>query len=68
MLSMRYKKLTGMHMGHSYVVVEPASEIDSPMRWMLHCESVADEKLIVSEDELADTERWQSLDEKPPMQ
>ncbi|MDP1701898.1 MAG: hypothetical protein Q8L53_13180 [Aestuariivirga sp.] len=62
MINMRYKKLTGMHTGHSYVVVEPASEIDSPMRWMLHCESVADEKLIVSEDELSDPKSWQPLD------
>jgi len=62
MINMRYKKLTGMHTGHSYVVVEPASEIESPMRWVLHCETVADEKLIVSEDVLSDPKSWQPLD------
>ena len=68
MINMRYKKLTGMHTGHTYVVMEPSSEIDSPMCWMLHCETVADEKLIVGEDELADAKRWQPLDQKPAMQ
>jgi hypothetical protein len=29
---------------------------------MLHCETVADEKLIVAEDELGDPKRWQPLE------
>jgi len=62
MISSRYKKLTGMHAGHVYVVTEPSSEIDSPMRWVLHGELNQDEKLMVSEDELADAKRWQPLD------
>ncbi len=61
MISARYRKLTGMHAGHSYVVMAPASEIDSPMRWTVQCETVADEKLIVGEDELSDPKRWQPL-------
>ena len=62
MINTRYKKLTGMHAGHTYVVTAPYSEIETPMRWMLHCETIADEKLIVGVDELADTKRWQPLD------
>ena len=62
MINTRYKKLTGMHVDHVYNVVEPASEIDSPMRWVLHCETVKDETLIVGEDELTDARRWQPLD------
>lgn len=61
MINMRYRKLTGMHAGHDYVVMAPASEIESPLRWSLKCETVADEKLIVSEDELSDPKRWQPL-------
>ena len=62
MINMRYKKLTGLHAGHSYVVTSPYSEIESPLRWMLHCETDADEKLIVAEDELGDPKRWQPLE------
>jgi hypothetical protein len=61
MISARYRKLTGMHAGHAYVVTAPASEIETPMRWTLQCETVADEKLTVAEDELADSTRWQPL-------
>ena len=49
MLNTRYKKLTGMHAGHSYTVTAPYSEVENPMRWMLHCETNADEKQIVAE-------------------
>ena len=65
MINSRYKKLTGMHAGHTYKVKEPASEIDRPLRWVLHCEAITDEQLIVNEDELADTSRWQALDQEP---
>ena len=61
MVNARYKKLTGMHAGHVYVVKAPYGEIETPLRWMLHCETVADEKLVVDEEELADKSRWQSL-------
>lgn len=62
MINTRYKKLTGMHAGHTYLVTAPYNEIETPMRRMLHCETIADEKLIVGVDELADTKRWQPLD------
>jgi hypothetical protein len=61
MLKTRYKKLTGMHAGHSYIVIAPYSEVENPMRWMLHSEANADEKQIVAEDELSDRKLWQPL-------
>jgi len=61
MLKARYKKLTGLHAGHVYEVTAPASEMDSPMRWSLQCETIKDQRLIVAEDELGDTSRWQSV-------
>jgi len=62
MINTRYRKLTGMHANHVYKVVEPATEADSPLCWVLHCETVKDETLIASEDELSDPKRWQPLD------
>ena len=62
MINTRYKKLTGMHAGHTFSVTAPASEMESPMQWMLHCETLAGEKLVVAEDELTDVKRWQPLD------
>lgn len=62
MINTRYKKLTGMHADHVYVVTAPYGEVESPLRWMLHCEAASDEKLIVPEDELTDRKRWQPLD------
>jgi hypothetical protein len=62
MINARYKKLVGMHAGHTYIVTAPYDEIDPPLRWMLHCETVTDEKLIVDEDELSDNARWQPLE------
>lgn len=59
MINTRFKKLNGLHAGHSYIVKAPASEMDSPMRWSLQCETIKDQKLVVSEDELADKTRWQ---------
>jgi hypothetical protein len=59
MLKTRYKKLTGLHKGHVYEVTAPASEMGSPMRWSLQCETIKDRQLIVGEDELMDTSRWQ---------
>ena len=61
MLNARYKKLTGMHAGHSYTVVAPYSEVENPLRWMLHCDANADEKQIVAESELDDQRLWQPL-------
>jgi len=61
MLKMRYKKLTGMHAGHSYTVIAPYSEVENPMRWMLHCETDDAEKQVVPENELGDSELWQPL-------
>jgi hypothetical protein len=61
MLNTRYKKLTGMHAGHSYTVTAPYSEVENPMRWMLHCDTNSDEKQIVGEDELANQKLWQPL-------
>ena len=62
MLNMRFKKLGGLHAGHVYEVKEPASEMDTPMRWFLQCGTMNDQKLIVAEDELTDSSRWQPLD------
>lgn len=61
MINARYKKLTGMHAGHVYKVAAPAGEVESPLRWMLHCETVADEKLIVPEDQLQDSKLWKPV-------
>lgn len=61
MISSRYKKLTGMHAGHCYVVSSPYSEVENPLQWMLHCETNADEKQIVDEGELGDRSLWQPL-------
>ncbi len=47
-----------MHAGHVYKVIELSSEIDSPMRWVLHCETVKYETLIVSEADLAGAKLW----------
>jgi hypothetical protein len=60
-ISARYKKLTGMHAGHSYTVTAPYSEVENPLRWMLHCDADDSEKQIVGEDELTDAKLWQSL-------
>ena len=61
MLSSRYRKLTGMHRGHIYQVAAPYGEIETPMRWVLHCESVAEEKIVVDEDSLQDKSLWEPL-------
>jgi hypothetical protein len=58
MLNTRFKKLSGLHAGHVYVVRGPANEMDSPMRWSLQCETLEDQKLIVGEGELTDKSRW----------
>jgi hypothetical protein len=63
MISTRYKKLSGVHAGQSYVVAAPYGEIETPMRWVLHMEGSAAETLVVAEDELANTKLWQSLDD-----
>jgi len=57
----RYKKLSGAHAGHSFVVVAPYEEIETPMRWMLHMEGPTAESLVAAEHELTDTRLWQSL-------
>ena len=62
MINTRYKKLTGMHAGHTYLVTAPYNEIETPMRWMLHCETIVDEKLVVGVNELADKKEWKPLD------
>lgn len=61
MIDARYKKLNGMHAGHIYKVKAPASEMDSPMRWSLQNEAKADDRLIVSEDDLKNAKLWQPL-------
>ena len=62
MINMRYKKLTGLHADHTYVVTAPASEFESPMHWTLQCETIEDQKLNVSENELLEKARWQPVD------
>jgi hypothetical protein len=61
MLNMRYKKLTGMHAGHCYTVMAPYSEVENPIQWMLHCETDADEKQIVNENDLSNRNLWLPL-------
>lgn len=61
MINARYKKLTGLHIGHVYTVAAPYGEVESPLRWMLHGEANKDEKQIVSEDELTNPKLWQPL-------
>ena len=41
MINTRYKKLSGMHAGHTYIVVAPYAEIETPMRWTLQMEDRA---------------------------
>jgi hypothetical protein len=60
-INTRYKKLSGMNAGRTYIVAAPYAEIETPMRWTLHREDNDEEKLVVSEDELADKKRWQAL-------
>jgi hypothetical protein len=61
MLNTRFKKLTGLHAGHVYQVKAPSNEMDAPMRWSLQCETLADQKLVVDEHELADRSRWEPV-------
>jgi len=61
MINTRYKKLSGVHAGQLYVVVGPNSEIESPLRWVLHNESDKTDKPIVAEDELNDSKKWKAL-------
>lgn len=66
MIDARYKRLTGPHAGQTYVVLGPYSEIEHPMRWVLHNAAHAkdkgtDDQAIVPEDELSDPNRWQPL-------
>jgi len=61
MLNMRYIKLTGMHAVHCYTVMDSYSEVESLMKWMLHCETNSDEKQIVDESELSNRSLWQPL-------
>jgi hypothetical protein len=50
-----------MHAGHIYKVKAPASEMESPMRWSMQNEAKADDRLIVSEDDLKNSGLWQPL-------
>jgi hypothetical protein len=59
MIDTRYKKLSGQHAGAIYVVVAPYSEIERPLKWMLHMEKNDEEKCIAAEEELADPKLWE---------
>jgi hypothetical protein len=61
MIDTRYKKLTGMHAGQTYVVTGPANETDNPLTWSLRGEAKPDERLQVKETELTDPKLWQAL-------
>lgn len=61
MINTRYKKLTGTHAGQVYVVIGPFSEIETPLRWVLHNETVDEDKPIVAESALGDPKEWQPL-------
>lgn len=63
MIDARYKRLTGPHAGQTYVVIGPHSEIEHPLRWVLHNAArlgskSMDDQAIVPEDELQDTGKW----------
>lgn len=62
MINMSCKKLTGLLAGHVYVVTALANEFESPMHWTLQCETIKDQKLNVSEDDLADKARLHAAD------
>jgi len=59
MINTRYKKLTGIHAGRVYIVVAPYSEVENPIRWMLHCVNDGSQIQIVSEGDLSDPKLWQ---------
>jgi hypothetical protein len=61
-INRRYRKLSGMHAGHSYIVTAPYGEIETPMRWTLHMEGNENEKLIIAENELANIQLWRPLE------
>ena len=61
MIDTRYKKLTGSHAGHTYVVTGPASEIDTPMTWSLRDEANSASRLTINEVELGNAKLWQAL-------
>ena len=61
MMSSRFKKLSGVHSGQAYIIVSPNSEIETPIRWILHNETDIADKPIVAEDELSDTKQWLPL-------
>jgi hypothetical protein len=62
MLNTRYKKLTGLHADHVYVVTAPANEFETPLHWCLQCDEAKEQKLVVGENELADKALWQAVD------
>jgi hypothetical protein len=61
MINSRYKKLIGDHAGQSYRIVGPNSEVETPLRWILHNESNKADKVIVADDELRDAKQWLPL-------
>lgn len=62
MISMRYRKVSGVHAGQTYVVIEPHSEIEANLRWVLHNEGNPQDKPLVPEGELNDPKLWQPLE------
>ena len=61
MINTRYRKIAGVHAGATYVVIAPYNEVERPLQWMLHMEGNDDVKCIVSEEDLADPERWEPV-------
>ena len=61
MINTQYRKLSGLHAGASYVVIARYSEIERPIRWMLHMEGNDDEKCIVADDDLTNPKLWEPL-------
>ena len=62
MINMCYKKLTGLHARHNYAVTAPAKENESPLYWTLQCETIEDQKLNISDNDLLDKTLWQPAD------
>jgi hypothetical protein len=61
MVNARYKRVSGTHAGQVYIVIGPFSEIETPLRWVLHNEADASDKPIVAEDALSDAKQWVAL-------
>jgi hypothetical protein len=61
MINSKYRKVSGLHKGHAYVVLGPYSEIETPMRWELQAEANEEDRQVVSESDLNNPALWQAI-------